>query len=406
MHSNLVINGNAYLNPLQDHTARGHSRLSPSGAHRWMLCPASVPFQKKLGIISESSEYAAEGTAVHEIIERCLKDGAEPIDFIGKTLSVDKFEKTITEKMADNAAVMVNFCRMKKSNNADLYSEIYLDLSDMFIDGLDGGTADCVIISHDKKSAVIADYKNGTVKVDVTYNQQLLIYAVGAIDRFELPHDCIVELAIIQPNVYKEPQLFSLTVSEIEKWRDNVLVPCALRCSSENPEFVPGEIQCKYCPCSGQCQHQNSYLMEQTKLDFSTVPSPDALTAEQKLKIFSAAEQIKKFIDEVVKSVTAEMLQGSKYSGLKLVRKATKRKFTELASDVVMSPLLDYLDEEEIFEKKIKGITEIEKLLKKRGIKDYKKIVDSCTEKPDGEVIAVEESDKRAEYIPQIEVKQ
>ena len=146
--------------------------------------------------------------------------------------------------------------------------------------------------------------------------------------------------------------------------------------------------------------------MEQTKIDFSTVPSPDALTAEQKLKIFSAAEQIKKFIDEVVKSVTADMIQGGKYNGLKLVRKATKRKFTELASDVVMSPLLDYLDEEEVFEKKIKGITEIEKLLKKRGIKDYKKIVDSCTEKPDGEVIAVEESDKRAEYIPQIEVKQ
>ena len=84
------------------------------------------------------------------------------------------------------------------------------------------------------------------------------------------------------------------------------------------------------------------------------------------------------------------MLQGEKYSGLKLVRKATKRKFTELASDVVMSPLLDYLDEEEIFERKIKGITEIEKLLKKRGIKDYKKVIDSCTEKPDGEIIAVQ----------------
>ena len=137
-----------------------------------------------------------------------------------------------------------------------------------------------------------------------------------------------------------------------------------------------------------------------------SVPSPDALTAEQKLKIFSAAEQIKKFIDEVVKSVTADMIQGGKYNGLKLVRKATKRKFTELASDVVMSPLLDYLDEEEIFERKIKGITEIEKLLKKRGIKDYKKIVDSCTEKPEGEIVAVEESDKRVEYIPQIEVKQ
>ena len=56
MHSNLVINGNAYLNPLLDHSTRGHSRLSPSAAHRWMLCPASVPFQKKLGIISTLSE--------------------------------------------------------------------------------------------------------------------------------------------------------------------------------------------------------------------------------------------------------------------------------------------------------------------------------------------------------------
>ena len=208
MHSNSIMS-NGYALPLQDHSTRGHADLSPSAAHRWMLCPASVPFQK------QSSEYAAEGTAVHEIIERCLKDGAEPIDFIGKTLSVDKFEKTITEKMADNAAVMVNFCRMKKSENSDLYSEIYLDLNSMLIDGLDGGTADCVIISHDKKSAVIADYKNGTVKVDVTYNQQLLIYAVGAIDRFELPQDCIVELAIIQPNVYKEPQLFSMKIRSL-----------------------------------------------------------------------------------------------------------------------------------------------------------------------------------------------
>ena len=61
MHSS-NLNGNTY--PIADHTARGHADLSPSAAHRWMLCPASVQFQKALGIISQSSEYAAEGTAV------------------------------------------------------------------------------------------------------------------------------------------------------------------------------------------------------------------------------------------------------------------------------------------------------------------------------------------------------
>ena len=66
MHSNSIMN-NGYALPLQDHSTRGHSQLSPSAAHRWIRCPASIQFQKKLGIISQSSEYAAEGTAVNAV---------------------------------------------------------------------------------------------------------------------------------------------------------------------------------------------------------------------------------------------------------------------------------------------------------------------------------------------------
>ncbi|MCS5736754.1 DUF2800 domain-containing protein, partial [Herbiconiux daphne] len=48
-----------------------HARLSPSGAHKWMECPASLAAER--GIKESRSEHAAEGTAAHNVAENVLR---------------------------------------------------------------------------------------------------------------------------------------------------------------------------------------------------------------------------------------------------------------------------------------------------------------------------------------------
>ncbi len=48
-----------------------HARLSPSAAERWMTCPGSVKLSE--AIQDRESQYAAEGTAAHELAEHILR---------------------------------------------------------------------------------------------------------------------------------------------------------------------------------------------------------------------------------------------------------------------------------------------------------------------------------------------
>ena len=89
------------------------------------------------------------------------------------------------------------------------------------------------------------------------------------------------------------------------------------------------------------------------------------------------------------------------YSLLKLVRKNTRRKLKEDALDDVTSPLWDVLTEDEVYTKKPRALSELEKAIKKVSDKDTaKKIIDSITEKPDGELVVVSYEDKRMAVEP------
>ena len=57
----------------------GHALLAPSAAHRWLMCPASVPFGLQFPD-GETSVYAEEGTLAHAAAECILEfeSGAKP----------------------------------------------------------------------------------------------------------------------------------------------------------------------------------------------------------------------------------------------------------------------------------------------------------------------------------------
>ena len=113
-----------------------HSKLAPSWSKTWMMCTAAPNFCEKLGLKSESSSYANLGTAVHALIEQCLKNNRCPADYIGTEIC--NYE--VTSDMAEDAAMMVNFVRnlcdeyRKHGFEYECSSEIYADLTFLGID--------------------------------------------------------------------------------------------------------------------------------------------------------------------------------------------------------------------------------------------------------------------------------
>lgn len=376
-----------------------HSLLSPSASHRWMSCPASVMLSKD--IPSKSSKYAKEGTAVHKVIELSIKNNVSPLSFRRKTVE----GISITPDMAQNANYFVEYFNSHRDENTISASELWVDLKFLGITGLDGGTADGVLVTKD--SITVMDYKNGSgVKVESYKNTQLLCYAVGLVHMF--PGRKEVTLVIIQPNVCSEPIEWTLTTAEVMFWCKYVLVPKAKACLDIMAPCCPSTSACRFCPCAGSCKAYSQASAICTKMDFAEEkiqpPAVESLTTEQKERIVFYADMMKNFLQAVEASVMADMIRGSNdYPMLKLVRKVTRRRLKEDALDDVTSPLWDILSEDDVFTRKPKPLSALESAIKNVSDKQTaKKIIDSITEKPEGELVVVSYEDKRKAVEPLI----
>lgn len=374
-----------------------HSLLSPSASHRWMSCPASVRLSKD--IPSKTSKYAKEGTAVHKIIELSIKNNVSPLSFRRKTVE----DVVITDAMSHNACRFVEYFNMHHIPGQDIAeSELWVDLKFLGITGLDGGTADGVLVTKD--SITVMDYKNGSgVKVESNMNTQLLCYAVGLVHMF--PGRKEITLVIIQPNVCEEPIEWTISTAEVMIWCKYVLVPKGKACLDILAPCCPSVSACRFCPYAGYCKAYYNSMNLCTRSDFTSdviLPEVESLTQEQKERVVYYGDMIRNFIEAVENSVKDDLMRGiAGYSLLKLVRKNTRRKLKEDALDDVTSPLWDVLTEDEAYTKKPRALSELEKAIKKVSDKDTaKKIIDSITEKPEGELVVVSYEDKRMAVEP------
>ena len=158
-----------------------HSELPPSSSDKWMECPAW--FRLTRGLPNPSSAAADEGTHAHMLLSRHLKGESE--------LRVNPDNDTYQNLMPIVEWVYEQADRPK----AIVHSEVKVDYGDKH--GYVGltGTADVVIV--DPEWLMVADLKYGRGLVEVGNNTQLMIYLVGAVEKFG-PRP-VYRLAILQP---------------------------------------------------------------------------------------------------------------------------------------------------------------------------------------------------------------
>ncbi len=188
---------------------RKHAKRAPSSAHRWageQGCPGSVVLLADWH--DTSSIYAKRGTCAHcaadEILSSAIrKDKWKPVEaatLIGKKYPVDGEEMTFDAEMAEWVDDYVERVGTFWSPGKVLYPERRVLVG--HITGEDGakGTSDCAIVDPASMEVIIIDLKTGSgVQVDAAGNEQLILYAAGAIHELELVWGEFKTVRIIQP---------------------------------------------------------------------------------------------------------------------------------------------------------------------------------------------------------------
>ncbi len=126
-------------------------------------------------------------------------------------------------------------------------------------------------------------------------------------------------------------------------------------------------------------------------LNKENLKSTDLLTNEEIAEILPALDDIEAWIKDVKAIALTKCMNGETITGYKVVEGKSNRKWSD--EQAVADTLeLEGYDESVIYEKKLKGLTQVESLL---GKKEFEKLLGGLIEKPQGKPTLVPESDKR-----------
>ena len=362
-----------------------HAFLSASASHRWLACPPSAKLCAE--VEEQESPYAQQGTDAHErcqyLVEKAL--GREVSD---PTSDLEWYDSEMQECAEGYCSFVIEQIAKAKEHCPDplICIEQKLDYSRWVQDGF--GTGDCVIVADDTLHIIDFKYGLGVLVTasgeDGTGNSQLKCYALGALDTFgDLYAIKHIRLSIYQPR-RAHVDTFELSTEELLKWADEVLAPTARLAYEGGGEFHAGE-HCRFCRIKATCRKRAAYSLELAKYEFAEAPS---LSSEEIGVILPQIEPLISWAEDIKAYALEQALAGMHYPGFKLVEGRAVRKFSD-EEQVIRAVCEAGFDP---FEKKLLGITAMQKLL---GKNRFDELLSGLIEKPNGKPTLVPESDKR-----------
>lgn len=271
-----------------------HAKWSPSSAHRWMECKASMA--EELAYVRVGSNiFADEGTAAHTLMADCLLQKRNAASFLGRVITVITTNEetgeelcrndfTVDDEMASNVQVVLDSVNARVAAGWTLLVEQRVDFSDAIGIKNQFGTADIILISPDGKHVCVEDLKYGKGhKVYPDNNHQMLCYAVGVLETFDgLMGDFeTFDMRVHQPRLNSETHTTkSLTRAEIVEFAAKMKTAAA-----ENAVYIVRKIDgfpidrnmlnynpsyktCLWCKHKPNCKAHEKMVLDEVKQDF------------------------------------------------------------------------------------------------------------------------------------------
>ena len=374
---------------MQEHKERVHALLSASGASRWIACNKSARLEESFE--ESTSPYAEEGTLAHEFAELVLRKHVGKIDLGDYRKAVNKLKKSelYSPEMPDEVRKYTDYvirqfnAAKRKTPSATLLIEEKVSLEEYIKEGF--GTCDANVIADGTLEVTDLKYGKG-VRVDAEANPQLRLYGLGALAAYWLCYDIKrVRLTIVQPRL-DHISSDEMAVEELLGWGEKVVKPAATKAWEGIGSHKAGP-HCKWCRAAPRCAKLAEESTRTAKNDFA---DPSLLDDDELIKVYKQAPQLVDWANKVAAYLLAEALKGKKWPEHKLVAGRSNRAWKDLkAAEKVLN---DNFDEAQIYNLKLKGFGDLEKLTTKPGLVD---LVGEFIHKPEGKPTLVHESDSR-----------
>lgn len=367
-----------------------HARLSPSGAKRWLHCTMAPTMED--GIPDNGSVYAAEGTAAHSLAELKLQYETGKITKRTFTLRYNKFKANnefYSPGMDDYVDEYVGTVmeRFNALPNASIDLEVRVDYSDWVPDGT--GTSDVVIAADGVIEVIDLKYGKG-VPVSAEWNEQAMLYGLGAFHEYDMIYDFQeVRMTIVQPRL-GSISTFEMTIEELLSWANDFVKPQAEKAAKGEGEFDPSPDTCQWCKAKGFCKARAEKNLEIASYEFK---NPAFLSPLELADILAKAKEITSWIKDV-EEYSLEIVRDhdARVPGWKLVEGRSNRVISDPDSVLLLLEAEGFEDTDILKPQALQTITALEKIV---GKKKFGELAGEFIVKPEGKPVLVPEADKR-----------
>ena len=384
-----------------------HALLAPSAAKRWMTCHPSALLESKEP--RKDTPFTLEGTVAHALAERLLcfyrdrrmlpaPDILKEVEGWGSQLDdlrqqasdlgADFDDMLVTVHDGYVSVVIMDYYEHERAypDETFLMVEQRLDLSAYVPDGF--GSSDAVLVSHNLM--IVYDLKYGKgVKVFAQNNPQAMCYGLGALIGPGEPYPVEeVELAIIQPRLHNDSR-WRLSAQDLRWWGSAQLRPAAEKAFRGEGDLVPGD-HCRFCAVAPKCKA----LAQKARTLRVQGSDPGLMDPKELGELLGELDAIKTWVAQVESYALERALQGNAIPGFKVVAGRSLRTIKDTAAAMLVLQRAGFDEATYCKPKELKTITDLEKLLKKKG---FQELLGDFVVKPQGKPTLVPESDPRPE---------